>query len=234
MKRSIARLLTVPLFSALVLLTAPAAHATEDALPTVNFAAQGHAEADNDLARAQAYAETTGQNPKAVAASVNQAIAAAIELAKRYPTVSVKTSQTSTWPVYAKNSRTISAWRMRSALSLESRDIAALSTLVGELQERLAIGNLQVVPSPETLAKAEDVATLAALEAFEKRAALVAKALNKSYRIKTLNVGAQRMPTPVYRSAMAAEGAVQAAPAPVQPGQSDIVIQVNGSIELVD
>ena len=233
MKRSLAPVFVVPLLSMYLLLSTPTVHAADDALPTVNLAAQGRAEADNDLARAQAYAEVSGANAKAVAESVNQAIAAALDVAKRYPAVTVKTSQTSTWPVYAKNSRTISAWRMRSALSLESRDIAALSTLVGELQASLAIDNVQLVPAPDTLAKAEDIAMLAALQAFEQRAGLIAKALNTSYRIKTLDVGTQHMPRPVYRAAMA-EHAVTSAPAPIEAGQSEIIIQVNGSIELVN
>ncbi|QID17884.1 SIMPL domain-containing protein [Nitrogeniibacter mangrovi] len=222
-----------PLLAVCLLLALPTRAGAQE-LPTVNLSADGQAEADNDLARAEAYAEATGDDPRQVSAEVNRRIADALAVAKRYPTVTVQTAQTATWPVYAKNSRTISAWRMRSALSIESRDTAAFSACVGALQATLAIGNLSVVPSPETLAAAEDAATLAAIDAFGKRAEMVAKALGHRYRIKTLNVGTQRGPTLVLRAAMAADRSEMSAPAPVEAGRSHITIQVNGTIELLD
>jgi len=209
---------------------APAVHA-ENQWPTVNLSAQGSAPAQNDLARAEAYAEVTGPDVKSVAVSVNKVIADALSRAKAYPTVKVRTTQTDTWPVYAQNSRSISAWRMRSTLSLESSDVAALSALVGVLQSNMAVGNLRVEPAADTLARAQDEATLAALAAFQARASLVAKALNSPYRIKSIDIG-MHMPTPVFRARMAADQAMTASAAPVEAGQSDITIQVSGTIEL--
>jgi predicted secreted protein len=203
----------------------------ENQLPTVNLSAQGSAPALNDLARAEAYAEVTGPDVKSVAASVNKVVANALNRAKAYPTVKVRTAQTDTWPVYAQNTRNISAWRMRSTLSLESNDVAALSALVGVLQSNMAIGNLRVEPAADTLARAQDEATLAALAAFQARAALVAKALNSPYRIKSIDIG-MNMPAPMFRARMAADQAMAATAAPVEAGQSDITIQVSGTIEL--
>jgi len=210
---------------------APVAFAQNEA-PTVNLSAQGSASAENDLARAEAYAEVTGPDVKSVAAAVNKAVGEALKRAKDYPSVKVRTAQTDTWPVYAQNSKAISAWRMRSTLALESRDIAALSALAGVLQSSMAIGNLRVEPSAQTLARAQDEATLAALAAFQARAALVAKALNRPYRIKSIDIGSH-LPTPVFRARMAADQAM-AASAPLEAGQSDITPQVNGSIELTE
>jgi len=224
---------SLPLLSccvAVLLVAMPAAHA-ENQWPTVNLSAQGSAPAQNDLARAEAYAEVTGPDVKSVAVSVNKVIADALNRARAYPTVKVRTTQTDTWPVYAQNTRSISAWRMRSTLSLESSDVAALSTLVGVLQSNMAIGNLRVEPAADTLARAQDEATLAALAAFQARAALVAKALNSPYRIKSIDIG-MHMPAPVFRARMAADQAMTATAAPVEAGQSDITIQVSGSIEL--
>jgi predicted secreted protein len=223
----------IPLLAVVAMaLGSPSARA-QTALPLVHLSAQGSAAATNDLARAEAYAEVTGPDVKTVAASVNRVVTEALKQAKRYPTVQVRTTQSATWPVYAKSSQTISGWRMRSTLALESTDIAALSALTGALQASMAIGNLRVEPGPDTLAGAEDAATLAALAAFQARAALVAKALGKQYRIKELNVGTQHMPRAVFQASVSAERGA-ASPAPVEPGQSDILMQVNGSIELID
>lgn len=204
--------------------------------PTIDLSAEGRAHAANDMAVAEAYFESTGAEPATVAQTVNRAIAAALETAKKHPTVKVQSSGTSTWPVYTKNTRDISGWRMRSSLSLESRDMAALSTLIGTLQRTLAIGTLSVQPAPETVEKASDTATVAAIESFRQRANLVADALGKSYRIKHLNIGSQGGPQPVYRArAMRSDMAMSAAEAaPVEAGDTRIEIQVNGTIELMD
>ena len=207
--------------------------AADNALPSVDFAAQGHAQAANDLAQAEVYAEVTGPDPQAVAKEVNARIRNALELAAEFDKVKTQTASTGTWPVYGKNTRSIEGWRMRTALSLESRDVTAMSELLGRMQSLLAIGQLNLIPAPETLLAAEDAATLAALKAFGNRAEMVAKALGKHYRIKTLNIGTQRMPPPVFR-ASAANMAMEAASAPIEAGQSDVVIQVNGTIELTD
>jgi len=201
------------------------------ALPTVGLSASGQAVAANDLGHATAYAEVTGNKPRDVAASVNQQMSAALALARKYPSVRTKTGGSNTWPVYAKDSRTISGWRMRSSLSLESEDIPALSELVGKLQETLAVESLTLAPAAVTRARAEDEATTRALAAFEARAKLVADTLHKKYRIKDLNIGSHMVGFPV---AVTRGAALQAAPAPVQAGDTDVTVQVNGTIELID
>ena len=219
---------------ALVVALAPAAAALAESAPTVDLSAEGHARAPNDLATAEAYVEYSGAEAADVAAQVNRSIAAALETAKAHPAVRVKTGGTSTWPVYANNARTISAWRMRSTLRLESDDIAALSTLAGVFQRTLAIANLQLQPAPETLAKASDAAAVEAIAAFRQRAALIADALGKGYRIKHLSINTQGQPAPMYRArAMAAE-MVAASPAPIEAGDASVTVHANGTIELID
>lgn len=219
---------------ALVVALAPAAAALAEPAPTVDLSAEGHARAPNDLATAEAYVEYSGAEAADVAAQVNRSIAAALETAKAHPAVRVKTGGTSTWPVYANNARTISAWRMRSTLRLESDDIAALSTLAGVFQRTLAIANLQLQPAPETLAKASDAAAVEAIAAFRQRAALIADALGKGYRIKHLSINTQGQPAPMYRArAMAAE-MVAASPAPIEAGDASVTVHANGTIELID
>ena len=218
----------------LVVALAPAAAALAEPAPTVDLSAEGHARAPNDLATAEAYVEYSGAEAADVAAQVNRSIAAALETAQAHPAVRVKTGGTSTWPVYANNARTISAWRMRSTLRLESDDIAALSTLAGVFQRTLAIANLQLQPAPETLAKASDAAAVEAIAAFRQRAALIADALGKGYRIKHLSINTQGQPAPMYRArAMAAE-MVAASPAPIEAGDASVTVHANGTIELID
>ncbi|THF63440.1 SIMPL domain-containing protein [Pseudothauera rhizosphaerae] len=199
---------------------------------TIDLAAAATRPAANDLAVATAYFEASDASPAAVARQVNRAIAAALDTARAYTTVKTQSGSTQTWPVYGKNGRQIEGWRMRSEIRLESRDIAALSELLGKLQSTLAVSQIGLEPAPETRRKALDDATVDAIRAFEQRAQLVANTLGKPYRIRHLGIGESGyQPMPRIRAAMAA---AEAAPAPIEAGESQVGVTVNGTIELTE
>ena len=184
----------------------------------------------NDLGRATAYAEITGSDASDIARKVNAAIAAGLATAKAQPGVTVKTGNSNTYPIYGKGGRTIESWRMRSELVLESRDASALSTLLGELQAQLAVSQVGFVPAPETRRAAEDDAALEAISGFQAKAARYAAALKKPYRIRSMNIGGgSHVPQPLFRAAMMA---ADAAPMPVEAGESNVTVSINGQIEL--
>ncbi|MEC5387658.1 SIMPL domain-containing protein [Uliginosibacterium sp. H3] len=189
----------------------------------------------NDLAQAQAYVEQTDATPAELAKRVNQRMNEALALVKTYPAIKVKTTNSQTWPVYApKTPGRIDAWRMRSSISLKSRDIAALSELLGKLQNLTAVDQVSVGFAPETRAKASDEAMVDALKAFQARAALAAQALGKRWRIKNINVSQGMAPQPYLRAAKASMSMAEAAPAPIEAGEGLITVTINGSVELID
>lgn len=230
----LAALTTRVAIAAIAICTTGAARAAEPKPPgtLIDFQAQAQRSAPNDLGRASAYYEATGTNPGELAHRVNSALAAALATAKAARDVTVRTGNTHTYPVYGKNSRYIENWRMRSELLLESRDPAALSELVGKLQGTLAVGNVVFAPAPDTRRKVEDEAALDAIAVFQDKAARYAAALKKPYRIRSMNIGSQgARPPSVFRAmAMAAE----AAPMPVEAGESEITVTVSGQIELAE
>lgn len=208
--------------------------ASVQAATTVDLAAEASRPAVNDQVRAVVYSEGQGSNPAEIARRVNQEIAGALQLIRGKAGVSVKSGNQSTYPVYGRDQK-IESWRMRSELVLESRDLGAVSDLLGELQQRrLAVGNVSQMPSPETRRQVEDEATRDAIKAFQERAAVIAGTLGKRWTIKQLSVSQQggAMPMPMYRSAkvMMAE----AAPAPLEAGESLLATTVSGQIELAD
>lgn len=200
---------------------------------TIDLSADASRPAANDLARATVFAEATSASPGESAKKVNAMVAEAVSAAKGYSRVKVQTAGTHTYPVYAKGGK-IESWRMRSDIVLESGDTAALSELVGKLQGSLGVSNVTLQPAPETRKKAESEATLEAIAAFKARAKLVADALGKPYRIKHLSLGGQqyRPPVPMMRAAPMA--AMEAAPMPMEAGESQVTATVSGQIELVD
>ena len=200
---------------------------------TIDLNAEASRPAANDLARATVFAEATSPTPGESAKKVNALIAEAVGTAKSYSRVKVQTAATHTYPVYAKGGK-IEAWRMRSEITLESMDTAALSELLGKLQANLGVSGMALSPSPETRKKAESEATLEAISAFKARAKVVADALGKPYRIKHLSIGGQqyRPPVPMMRAAPMA--AMEAAPMPIEAGESQITTSVSGQIELLE
>jgi predicted secreted protein len=225
------------LLGAALIVTAPLHAAEPDTAPqatTVELSAEASQSAPNDLATAVLYAERNGPNPAAVAREVNRDIAAALEIARARADIKVQSGNTSTWPVYAQDGKgRITAWRMRSEIQLESRNLAAMSELVGELQSSLALAHISMQPAPETRRKAVDEATVGALRAFEQRAALIAGALGKKHRIAHLAIGDSGFQPPMPRMRAAAMAA-EVASAPLEGGESQVSVHVSGRIELTD
>ena len=207
---------------------------TPAAGPLIELSAEASRTSSNDLFQATVFAEASHASSATVARQVNQQIASALATAKDYPSVKARTGGTHTYPIYGKNERTIDAWRMRSEIQLESRDGPALAELLGKLQGSLGVSQISAVPAPETAQKAEADATIGAIQAFRERAGLIAGALGKKYKIREMNIGSNNR-GPVYpmmrgKALMAAE----AAPMPVEGGESQIMVTASGKIELVD
>lgn len=222
-------LLAIPLLACSLLL--PAAQAGT----LVELSAEASRPAANDLLRAVVYAEANAADPAELARRVNQEIAEALRLIKGKAGISAKSGNQHTYPVYGNN-RKIESWRMRSELVLESKDGAALSELLAKLQQmKLALGNVSQMPSPATRRTVEEGVTQDAIRAFEARAALVAGTLGKPYKIKRLNIqqSGQQPPMPMLRAAKM-EMAGDAAPLPLEAGESQISSSISGEIELAD
>ncbi len=187
------------------------------------------------MVRATVFAEASGNNPAELARRVNQDIVEGLKVIKAKPGVSVKSGRQSTFPVYGQNQK-IDGWRIHSELMLESRDVAAVSELLGQLQQmRLAVSGISQLPTPETRRKVEDETTREAIAAFRQRAAVVAEVLGKPYTIRHLNVqqSGQMPPMPMLRAsrAMAAEAP---APIPLEAGESVVTTTISGQVEVAD
>ncbi|RIX47409.1 MAG: DUF541 domain-containing protein [Rhodocyclales bacterium GT-UBC] len=218
----------LPLLLALGLSTAQAG-------TLVELSAEASRPAANDLIRATMFAEANAADPADVARKVNQDLNEALRVIKAKPGVSVKTGSQHTSPIYA-NTRKIDGWRMRAELQLESKDGAAIADLLARLQQmKLAIGNVTQLPSPDTRKQAEEAVLQDAIRAFESRAAIVGRTLDKSYKIKKLNIqqNGAVMPMPMLRAART-EMAADVAAVPLEGGESQISATVSGEIELAD
>lgn len=219
----------------LLVLLAGSFAAASQAGALIDLAAEAGRPAANDMVRASVYSEASGSNPADLARQVNGNIGEALKLIREKKGVTVKSGNQSTYPIYTQ-SRKIDGWRMRSELLIESRDFGAVSELLGRLQQmRLAVGDIAQMPSPETRRQVEDEAMREAIRAFQNRAAVVAEQLGKGWKIKQMHINqGGGSPVPIMRGARATMLAAEAAPAPIEAGESTITTHVTGQIELED
>ena len=225
--------LMLAFFAALASTTSAAAH---DAAPTydrVNFRVTASRDVGNDTLVAVMYHERSGQQPTSMADDVNRTIAWAVDLAGKTSGIKVQTLQYRQEPIYRNQS--ISSWKVRQSIRLESKDVTALSELVGELQSRLSVASLRYTISAEVRREVEDELITQALDRFRRRGKLITGELGRpDYRIVNIDIATSGgSPAPLRMrtvSAMAESGSVTAPT--LEPGVQSVTVSVSGTIEL--
>ena len=210
-----------------------AAHEAPPTFDRVDFQVSATQEVENDTLVAIMYSERNGQQPATLADDVNRTITWAVDLAKKTPEIKVQTLSYRQEPLY--RNQKVTGWRVRQSIRLESTDAAALSTLIGSLQERLSVASLQYTISPDVRTKVENTLIERALEKFERRGKLIAEKLGRpDYRIVNVNINTSgSAPVPVRMRAVAAMAESSRVTAPtVEPGVQTVTVQISATIEL--
>ncbi len=221
-------------FAVLPLLMLPviaAGHEPVDHYDRVQLSAAAQAQVDNDTVVATLYAQEEGSDTAQLAAIVNDRINAAIALVKQHKAIKIRTSGYTTSPVHHKSK--ITGWRVRQTLRLETQEMTLMSSVLGSLQQTLALQGLNFTVSPELKNATDDELIVQALKVFDQRANLVTGQLGrKNYRIVDINVSTTARPyqRPLYDSAVMAASKV-AAPV-LEAGEQTLQVTVSGQIEL--
>ena len=209
----------------------------------VNLEATASKDVSNDQATATLFVELNDNDPSRLAEKINQTLAAALKLAKQNATVQPAGTGYSTQPVYTSKSNKQDGWRGRGELRLTSRDFPTLSRLLGVLQQPLSTGlamqlsGIRYGVSDEARKQTEDALIEQSMKAFRQRADLVRTGFDgTSWKMVNVNVNAQAFgPQPVFAAAMMAKSrmsAEDAAPAPLEGGDSKLSVTVSGSIQI--
>lgn len=225
--------LMLAFFAAVITTTSAVAH---DAAPTydrVNFRVSATQEVENDTLVAIMYHERSGQQPTTMADDVNRTIAWVVDLAKKNSAIKIQTLNYRQQPLY--RNQTVTGWKVRQSIRLESTDTTALSTLLGELQQRLSVASLRYTVSPNVRKEVEDALIVRALDRFRRRGKLISGELERpGYRIVDIDIAtSSESPAPVRMRAVSAM-AESSSPAPptLEAGVQSVTVQVSGSIEL--
>ncbi len=192
-------------------------------------------EVENDTLTAILYYQRQGRNTSEVADKVNQVIGWGVERAKQEPDVKIQTLDYQTHPVY-QNGKLTGIWRVRQSIRVQSKDVTKLSTLLGDLQEKLAIQHIGYQLSADKRRQVEDELTKTVITRFKQKAGLVAQQLDANdFRIVSLNIsssGSRGRPMPMMRAMDVMESKMAATPA-LEAGEQTVQIGVSGVIELI-
>jgi len=213
--------------------TLASAHEQAPTYDRVDLGVTAERQVENDTLVITLYAEHQAERQRDAAEQVNAAIAWAIERAAGVPAIEARTLGYRSNPVY--RNQALSGWRVRQSLRLESADADVLSTLAGDLQERLAIESILYDVSPDARREAEEALIATAISRFRARANEIAGHFERSgFRIVRVDIstegGRPPGPAPMRMAAMADAGA-GAAPA-IEAGTRRLAVQVSGTIEL--
>jgi predicted secreted protein len=210
-----------------------AAHEAELRYNRASFSVSATEDVANDTLVAVLTVQRDGSSARQLATEVNQVMAWALAKAKEAPSIKVQTLDYQTNPIYQKN--VVTGWRVSQSLRLEGRETAAVSDLVGVLQERLNLQQVGDEVSRERRKEVEDRLIGEAIAAFQARAKRVAADLQRrTFRLVQMDVSTGPAPMPVYRQrAMPmAMAEVAAAPPAIEAGTQTVTVGVTGEIEL--
>ena len=198
----------------------------------VSLSAESSENVENDTVIASLYAQQEGNDPTALSRKVNETIEWAISQAKQYPTIELKTLSYTTQPTYQKSR--LSGWRVKQSIQIKSKNIPALSELVGKLQSRISVQSISYSVSDELRRSVEDRLITGAIKSFEARADLIGRTMDrKGYQLVDMDVMTANMPgpRPSMRMSAMSDSAVAKAPS-IVAGTQKLKVTVRATIQL--
>ena len=223
------------IFGASLLASLPAL-AEEARYNQIALRAEVSQEVPRDLMMVTLYSEEQNADPAKLAATISDTINKALGQARQAQGVTVRQGSRNSYPIYDDKGQTITGWRERAELRLESADFPALSKLTGELLQTLKMAGMDFSIADKTRKQSEDALLKEAVAAFKARAQLATEALGgKSYKVVNLNLNSAGYPQPMVRSPMMMKAArADSAVTPdVEAGTSEVSINAEGVIEVM-
>lgn len=220
------------------LLTSTAVFAGEQSYNQISLRAEASQEVAHDQMQVILYTEAQDTDPARLATSITQTLNDAVAKVRKYPKISVKLGNRSSYPVHDSKGQKITAWRERAEVRLESTEFSELSALTGDLLQTLKMANMQFSIAPKTRISSEDALLKEAISAFQARAKLVSEAFGSSqYKVVNLNLNSSGYNRPpVYaRSAKMLSSVMsdESAVAPeIEAGSTEVSIIADGVIEI--
>ena len=229
------KLLLVAALLQISTLISPVFAQTKEGPPTLNLDAQSKALIANDEMQVTFAMEREGTDLGAMNQAVLQALNAAIADAKKVDGVKAKMGSVYTNPNWTPQGKP-NGYRVRGEVSLISQNFSAISTLAGQLSQKLQLAGVNFRLSDETKTNAERQLIRSAAAAFRAKAQDAATALGfKGFDIKDLNLGNSGnviiRPQMMTKNARSFDSA-SAAPVSSEGGESEVTVTFSGTVNL--
>jgi len=198
---------------------------------TVNLQAQAEREIPNDQMIILIATEHEGSNTTGLTAKINSDMQWALEIINKYSAVESQSKSYQTYPTYRK--QVVIGWRASQQIEIKSENIAALTELVGKLQEKLQVKQMSFSPTTETRVRIENELIEEAMQAFLARVEIVKKNMpEKNHRIINLNINTGGYRPPIVHAQRTMMNSMEMASAPsVEAGKSKLTVTVSGSVQ---
>ena len=217
--------LTLTAFSGVV------AAGDESSLNRFDFQVKEALEVENDRMIAVLRVEEEHQDAARLAEIVNQTMAWTLSEAERSPEVEAATGSYRVRAVMKDD--LVVKWRAYQFLVLNSADTAALTRLLGRLQNRLRVSSVGFELTPQRRKAAEDKLIDSALDAFKARARLIADNFGAGdYRIIKASINTSARDVRPMAMLQSREASAVMTPPAVREGSSKVEVRVSGTIEL--
>lgn len=201
----------------------------------VRLSYKAEQQVENDIMRVTIVASGQAENSKDVSDKVNDDMAWALMKVRGEKFVRSQTLGYQTYPQY-KN-RVIVSWSASQQLLLESTSVVELTALVGVLQEKLKVQNIQFQVSTQVKKTVNDDLLVLGIGGFREKADLIVKSMGgKEYKVVSMDVNENgKSPMVNYKNRqmdLAMSSASSSTPV-VESGESNLAIDVSGSIQIL-
>lgn len=202
----------------------------------VSLQSSGTVEVHQDLLMITLNTTKEGNDGTAVQSQLKTALDAALTEAKKSVLpgqMDVRTGAFSLYPRYGRDGK-ITGWQGSTELVLEGRDFARISATAGKIST-LTLGQVVFGLTREARAKVEAEAQTQAIDRFKTKAAEIARNFGfNGYTIREVAVTAndQGFNTRVRSESMMSKSMSSDASVPVEAGRSNVVVNVNGSVQM--
>lgn len=202
------------------------------------LSASGSVEVQQDLLSISMTTTRDGTDASTVQTQLKQALDTALTQAKQSALpeqMDVRTGNFSLYPRYGKDGK-INGWQGSTELVLEGKDFARITSTAGKIQS-LTMGNVSFALSREQRARVEGQAQTQAIVRFKTKASEIARSFGfASFTLREVSINANDqgpMPRP-RMMAMSAKSDMAEAAIPVEAGKSTVLVNVSGSVQMVD
>lgn len=200
--------------------------------PTLNLNAEARSQVANDEMVVNFAVERDGPDSAPITDAVLTALNDAVKDAKAHPSVNARMGNVSTNPSWSQNKKI--GWVVRGELTLTSKDMKALSALTGKLSQKLQLAGVHFRLSEAKRTEEESRLLKIAAANFQAKASEAAVAFGfPKYVLKELTLGQSGyQPSPRPMMAMMRMDAERAG-VPVEGGDSEVSVSVNGRVDLL-